>query len=217
MSTQKTPTIEQKSVFSAKTKEGSDVQFEAVFQFYVNPSGDVRITGPAGNVSEESSLIGTQPIAEEITTEEPGMKTSGVGPQTIEERKETEVGGPEVKEERNESEVGGPGMKGERNKSEAGGPKITDESKETEVEGAKIKEERKETEYWGSKMSEEHKKEDQGVEIRKPTGKLYHNEEIDKQIPRIQGDCPIRQFVPDPCRAVDDVINGISSFFSSPA
>ncbi|XP_054276315.1 uncharacterized protein LOC128995353 [Macrosteles quadrilineatus] len=217
MSTQKTPTIEQKSVFSAKTKEGSDVQFEAVFQFYVNPSGDVRITGPAGNVSEESSFVGTQPIADEITREEPGRKTSGARPQIIEERKETEVGGPEMKEERNKSKVGGPKITDESKETEVEGPKITDESKETDVEGAKIKEAKKETEDWGSTITEEHKKEDQGVEIRKPTGKLYHNEEIDKQIPRIQGDCPIRQFVPDPCRAVDDVINSISSFFSSPA
>lgn len=42
------PTIEQNSQFTAKTKQGQDVEFQTTVKFYISPRGDVRVNVPGG-------------------------------------------------------------------------------------------------------------------------------------------------------------------------
>lgn len=41
---ERSPTIEQNSQFSAKTEQGEDVEFNTSLKFYIDPTGDVKVT-----------------------------------------------------------------------------------------------------------------------------------------------------------------------------
>ncbi|XP_054278891.1 uncharacterized protein LOC128997287 [Macrosteles quadrilineatus] len=74
MAESKTPTIEQKSTFSAKTKEGADVNYIATIKYYVNPSGDVKITTPGSKTPRIPDPTRTEP------KEETKKETTETGP-----------------------------------------------------------------------------------------------------------------------------------------
>lgn len=178
------PTIEQKSHFIAKSKQGQDVEFVATLRFYVTPTGDVTISAP-GSTRYSDTHISTQTPSKEI----------------IDSNKDHPSNKYDTKVKTEEENV-----PFKQNDKERVG--ITKSEEGTQQSSKNFMEPKSH-----SQTEEQPKKINTGEEQHGRSKRSVKDDAIERAFPTGPDDCGVTQFIPDPCRALNDLQKSLNSFY----
>ncbi|KAG8288317.1 hypothetical protein J6590_018837 [Homalodisca vitripennis] len=184
------PTIEQNSQFVAKTKDGKDIEFVATIKFYVAPTESVQISAPGSKTVESTSLpppITTPPPSPPSSTSPPQPPPSTAMPPPSPPPTAPPPPPPPTQT-----------------------PPAASSSTTVVAPQASIK-----VDVQGKPDSSAIEKSKRETEVKESGRGIPRDESIDRAFPRGPPDeCPITQFIPDPCRAIDDLHKSLKAFLT---